>query len=337
MTTIPTDKTPLLTGTCLDKSFPTGTRKLFGRRKEFKVLSDINIHLYPKETVAIVGESGCGKSTLGKILLGLLAPDHGDVCYQGENLADITAARWRSLRVNLQIIFQDIGNSLDPRLPVKTQVREPLDIHSLLPRNKRDSEAARMLNSVKLGSSLWDRAPHELSGGQLQRVILARALITRPKLIVCDEPVSALDVSIQAQIINLLKDLQEEFGLAYLFISHDLSIVRHMADRIAVMYLGKIVEQADTRELFENPLHPYTKSLLASVPIPDPHLKRKTMVLKGDPPNPANPPSGCSFHPRCPEAGPECSVKIPSLVSAVSGHDVSCILSATTTQLEDAA
>ena len=337
MTHITTNNTPLLIGTHLEKSFPTGTNTLFGKRREFNVLSDINIHLYSNETVAIVGESGCGKSTLGKILLGLLAPNHGDIIYQGENLADITAARWRNLRADLQIIFQDIGNSLDPRLPVKAQVREPLDIHKILPRNKRDAEAARMLNSVKLGSSLWDRAPHELSGGQLQRVILARALITHPKLIVCDEPVSALDVSLQAQIINLLQDLQEEFGLAYLFISHDLSIVRHMADRIAVMYLGKIVEQADAEELFENPLHPYTRSLLASVPIPDPHLKRKIVALKGDPPNPNNPPAGCNFHPRCPQAVAECSVQMPPLVSVGSGHDVSCILADTATHLEDVA
>lgn len=336
MTHIPTDNAPFLTGVHLEKSFPTGTRKLFGKRRAFKVLSDINIHLYPKETVAIVGESGCGKSTLGKVLLGLLAPNHGHIIYQDENLADITAARWRNLRADLQIIFQDIGNSLDPRIPVKNQVREPLDIHKLLPRNKRDAEAARMLNSVKLGSSLWNRAPHELSGGQLQRVILARALITHPKLIVCDEPVSALDVSIQAQIINLLKDLQEEFGLTYLFISHDLSIVRHMADRIAVMYLGRIVEQADAEELFENPLHPYTRSLLASVPIPDPYLKRETVVLKGDPPNPSSPPAGCSFHPRCPKASAECSAQIPPLVSVGSGHDVSCIQADTTAHLEGA-
>ncbi len=328
---------PLLVGRNLSKSFPDGTGQLLGKKSEFRVLSDININLYPNKTLGIVGESGCGKSTLGKILLGLLTPDCGELIYQGENLADLSSRRWRELRADLQIIFQDIGNSLDPRLSVITQVREPLDIHRILPKNQRDSEAAKMLQSVKLGSSLWSRAPHELSGGQLQRVILARALITRPKLIVCDEPVSALDVSIQAQIINLLKDLQEEFGLAYLFISHDLSIIRHMADQVAVMYLGKIVEQAAVNKLFDNPLHPYTKSLLNSVPIPDPHLKRKTLVLRGDPPNPNKPPPGCSFHPRCPIAIDQCSVAVPKLAPVENRHEASCFLAGTDTHQKEAA
>lgn len=292
-----------------------------------KAVDDISFTIYEGETVSIVGESGCGKSTTGRSILRLEEPTEGKVEFQGVNLADISKRQMRDYRKDLQIIFQDPYASINPRQTVASVLNEAMEIQKVLPANKRRARIEELLETVGLLPYQADRFPHEFSGGQRQRIGIARALSVDPKLIICDEAVSALDVSIQAQVLNLLEDLQEEFNLTYLFISHDLGVVRHISDRIIVMYLGKIVEIADKTSLFENPQHPYTKALLSAIPVPDPDKKKERIVLKGDVPSPIDPPEGCRFHTRCPFATDKCRTEEPKLRTSElmkDEHEAAC-------------
>ncbi|WP_342526255.1 dipeptide ABC transporter ATP-binding protein [Chryseomicrobium sp. FSL W7-1435] len=292
-----------------------------------KAVDDISFTIYEGETVSIVGESGCGKSTTGRSILRLEEPTEGKVEFQGVNLADISKRQMRDYRKDLQIIFQDPYASINPRQTVASVLNEAMEIQNVLPANQRRARIEELLETVGLLPYQADRFPHEFSGGQRQRIGIARALSVNPKLIICDEAVSALDVSIQAQVLNLLEDLQEEFNLTYLFISHDLGVVRHISDRIIVMYLGKIVEIADKNSLFENPQHPYTKALLSAIPVPDPDKKKERIVLKGDVPSPIDPPTGCRFHTRCPFATDKCRSEEPKLRTSElmkEGHEAAC-------------
>jgi len=310
---------PLLRAERLVKHFPVRTG-LFGRsRGAIQAVDDISFELYPGETLALVGESGCGKSTAGKLLLRLLEPTAGTVFFQGRNILELEEREMRSLRREMQVIFQDPYGSLNPRMTVGDMLEEPLRLHRLHPGRER-ARVSELLGLVGLAPDHAQRYPHEFSGGQRQRIGIARALAVEPRLIVCDEPVSALDVSIQAQVINLLQDLQRQFGLAYVFIAHDLAVVKHIANRVAVMYLGKIVELADKKALFAAPRHPYTRALLSAIPIPDPSLKKSRTVLQGDVPSPYNPPSGCRFRTRCPFVRPLCSTRVPVLENGVACH-----------------
>jgi oligopeptide transport system ATP-binding protein len=293
-----------------------------------KAVDDISFFIRRGETLGLVGESGSGKTTTGRCILQLDRPTSGDVLFDGQHLTTLDEAHVRPMRRRMQVIFQDPYSSLNPRMTIGQIIGEPLFVHDIVHGKGEYRERVReLLSVVGLNPAMADRFPHELSGGQRQRVGVARALSVEPNFIVCDEPVSALDVSIQAQIINLLEDLQAQFDLTYLFIAHDLSVVRHISDRIAVMYLGKIAEVAERRELYENPLHPYTKALLSAVPIPDPAVeaKRERIILKGEVSSPLNPPAGCVFHPRCPIAVPECSQVIPELREVSPNHWVACI------------
>ena len=312
--------TPLLQAEAVTRSYAAGRGGWWRRARRFRAVDGVSLHVNRGETVGIVGESGCGKSTLARLLLGLSLPDTGRVLFDGQDMATLDTAAWRALRTRLQLVFQDTGGALDPRLQVRVQVREALEIHRIA---DADIRAAEVLAAVRLGEHLWDRYPHELSGGQLQRVIIARALVLQPELMVLDEPVSALDVSIQAQIVNLLAELQRRFGMAYVFVSHDLGVVRHVADRVYVMYLGQVVEHAPKAALFAAPRHPYTAALLSAVPAPDPTLPRRRAALSGDPPSPQNPPKGCRFHPRCPYASDLCRAEPPAL-RPLGAHHVAC-------------
>jgi peptide/nickel transport system ATP-binding protein len=303
--------TPLLRAERLVKHF-----------KAVRAVDDISFELYPGETLALVGESGCGKSTVGRLALRLIEPTSGQVWFDGRDLLGLAEREVRSLRREMQVIFQDPYGSLNPRMTVGDMLAEPLALHGLAKGRERE-RVAELLRLVGLAPEHAGRYPHEFSGGQRQRIGIARAVAVQPRLIVCDEPVSALDVSIQAQVINLLQDLQRRFGLAYLFIAHDLAVVKHIANRVAVMYLGKIVELADKRALFAEPRHPYTHALLSAIPIPDPSLRRERLVLQGDVPSPHRPPQGCRFHTRCPHARERCRREEPQLASADS-HAVAC-------------
>lgn len=290
-----------------------------------KAVDDVSFDIKAGETLGLVGESGCGKSTVGKSLLRLYEPTSGEVWFENQNLVGLPAKQMQILRREMQIIFQDPYASLNPRLSIRSIVSEPLKIHGIGNKKEQTERVADLLKKVGLDPNYMHRYPHEFSGGQRQRIGIARALALNPKLIVCDEPVSALDVSVQAQVVNLLQDLQQEFGLTYLFISHGLAVVEHISQRVAVMYLGKIIEIAEGRELYDNPLHPYTKALLSAIPVPDPTKKRERIILKGDVPTPINPPSGCRFRTRCPFAIEDCARVVPELREIQPNHFAACI------------
>ena len=318
--------TPLLTVTDLKKHFRVGRGLLWGQGGIVRAVDGVSFTLQKGETLGLVGESGCGKSTTGRCILRLLEPTAGKVVFDGVSVFEATREQMRQLRRQMQIIFQDPYSSLNPRMSVEQIVGEGMIIHRLARGAERRERVADLLRKVGLSPDHMKRYPHEFSGGQRQRIGIARALAVSPSLIIADEPISALDVSIQAQVLNLLEDLQEEFGLTYLFIAHDLRVVEHISDRVAVMYLGQLVEVAESRELYRNPLHPYTQALLSAIPIPDPTVKRERTILKGEPPSPLRPPSGCRFHTRCPKRFEPCDRQEPVLREIQPGHWVSCHL-----------
>jgi peptide/nickel transport system ATP-binding protein/oligopeptide transport system ATP-binding protein len=309
----------------LVKYFPV-REGLLQRVKDYvRAVDNVSFVVREGETLGMVGESGCGKTTIGRTMLRLIEPTSGSVIIDGKDVLKLAGSEMKAMRRNMQIIFQDPYASLDPRMPIGESVMEGLNIHRIGTSKERYQIMLDTLKKVGLEDYHARRYPHEFSGGQRQRIGIARALALRPKFIVCDEPVSALDVSIQSQVLNILKDLQAEFGLTYLFIAHNLSVVEHISNRVAVMYLGKMVELAGRDELFANPLHPYTRALMSAIPIPDPTLKRERTILKGDVPSPLNPPSGCRFHPRCPIAVAACSQSDPEFREAAPDHWVACL------------
>ncbi|QQE79145.1 ABC transporter ATP-binding protein [Alicyclobacillus sp. SO9] len=291
-----------------------------------RAVDGISLQVFAGETLGVVGESGCGKSTMGRSILRLVEPTSGKITFDGQDVLDLNRSNMRALRREMQVVFQDPYASLNPRYTVAQILSEPMEAHHLYNGSQRKQRVSSLLERVGLDPSYARRFPHEFSGGQRQRIGIARALTLNPKLIILDEPVAALDVSVQSQVINLLEDLQNDFNLTYIFIAHDLSIVKHISDRVLVMYLGRMAELTSSDELFANPLHPYTKALLSAVPVPNPRAKRERIILKGDIPNPSNPPSGCVFHTRCPLAEPVCKEKVPEWREAKAGHFVACHL-----------
>ena len=318
------ERKPLLEVKNLRKAFPI-KKSLTGKvQQELIAVDNVSFDLYPGETLGIVGESGCGKTTLGRTILKLHPSSGGQIIYDGQDITDYSKTRMRSLRTEMQIIFQDPYSSLPPRATVGDILSEPVKVHKIVPPSQVKEYVIDLMEQCGLRDYYYERYPHEFSGGQRQRICIARALAVNPKLVVCDEPVSALDVSIQAQIINLLKKLQKERGLTYLFISHDLSVVKFISDKIGVMYLGNMVEFGAKKDIFSNPLHPYTRALFSAIPNPDPDKKMERIVLKGDIPSPANPPAGCRFHTRCPEACEACGAEAPVYREVEPGHFVAC-------------
>lgn len=314
----------LLESIRLNKVFAQSKSLFNWHPRSVKAVNDVSFGVKPKEVLGLVGESGCGKSTLGRTILRLLPASSGQVLYRGQDLLTLPSSEMFQMRKKLQIIFQDVYSSLNPRMTVEDIITAPLDVFKEGSRAERRERVVELLNEVGLSSHYLNRFPHEFSGGQRQRLVIARALILNPELVVCDEPVSALDVSVRAQVLNLMNRLQRDKGLTYLFISHDLSVVKHISDRIAVMYLGKIVELADRDELFSHPAHPYTGALLSAIPLADTKKRRKRVILQGDIPNPYHPPTGCYFHTRCPKATERCKEEEPPLEEIGPGHTCAC-------------
>ncbi len=310
----------------LRKHFSVRGGMLQGKKTLVKAVDDISFHIKKGETLGLVGESGCGKTTTGRVILRLTEPTSGAVFFENRNIMGLNNREMKETRRDMQIIFQNPFSSLNPRMTVGVTIKESLRINKIGDAKDHDGIVIEMMEKVGLRDFHASRYPHEFSGGQLQRIGIARALVVQPKFLVCDEPVSALDVSVQSQVLNILKDLQEEFGLTYLFIAHNLAVVEHISDRVAVMYLGKIAEVAPEDELYRNPLHPYTQALLSAIPIPDPSLKRQRILLKGDVPSAQNIPSGCRFHQRCSIAVEQCKVESPPLVEKAYKHKVACWL-----------
>ena len=319
-------ESPLLEVRNLRKCFPI-QKDLFGRvQKELVAVDDVSFTLRAGETLGIVGESGCGKTTMGRAILKLHQPSGGQILFDGKDITNYSNAQMRPLRTEMQIIFQDPYSSLPPRATVGDILSEPVRVHKIVPEREVKDYVMDLMEKCGLRDYYYERYPHEFSGGQRQRICIARALSVNPKLVVCDEPVSALDVSIQAQIINLLKDLQRSMNLTYLFISHDLSVVKFISDKVGVMYLGAMMEFGDKKDIFDHPLHPYTQALFSAIPNPNPDVKMNRIVLKGDIPSPANPPSGCRFHTRCPYATERCRTEVPAYREYGKGHFAACHL-----------
>ncbi len=324
-----TGKTPLIQVRNLKKYFPITRGLIFQRHiGDVRAVDDVSFDIYRGETLGLVGETGCGKTTVGRTLLRLYEPTAGQIIFDGVDLTRARGRQLRQMRRRMQVIFQDPYASLNPRMTVGAIIGEPLEVHGVATGKEKRERVQELLELVGLNPYFVNRYPHEFSGGQRQRIGIARALALNPDLIVCDEPISSLDVSIQAQVVNLLEELQERMGLTYLFIAHDLSMVRHISDRMAVMYLGKIVELADRDEIYLNPLHPYTQALMSAVPVPDPEVeeRRRRIILKGEIPSPANPPKGCNFSTRCPKAEERCREEEPPYKEVKPGHWVACFL-----------
>ncbi len=324
--TKPFDPEAILEVRHLRKCFPLKKTLLGKVTQELVAVDDVSFKLKPGETLGIVGESGCGKTTMGRTVLKLQKPNGGQIIFNGEDITDYNSAQMREFRKQMQIIFQDPYSSLPPRSTVGDILSEPVIVHNIVPKDQVKDYVLDLMDKCGLRDYYYERYPHEFSGGQRQRICIARALAVKPKLVICDEPVSALDVSIQAQIINLLKELQRSMGLTYVFISHDLSVVKFISDKIGIMYLGNMVEFGSKKEIFDHPLHPYTKALFSAIPYPDPDVKMHRIPLTGDIPSPANPPAGCRFHPRCPYAKEICKHVVPAYKEYGDGHFAACHL-----------